>query len=191
VNLRGRRNEVGAGLLVVGVLLLVVPALVPVEPVLVHDTDPESFESPAELEQRGIEVLAYENLSERGQDIYRSALRTDGIHRVSPGEGAPAFSYPTRENPADDQRAVSGLVAIERPADVALPPADEPRGPVRGEAGERDGQRAQQYELMETRKGPPPVGSLPQLLRLLAGALGVVSAGVGGYLVVSLGARGE
>jgi hypothetical protein len=193
MTLAGRRNRIGAGLLALGVLLLVIPVLVPVEPALIHDTDPGSFESPEQLEQRGIEVIAYENLSERGQEIYQNALTTSGTHRVSPGQGAPEFSYPTRADLASsgDERAVSGLVAIERPEDSNLPPADEPRGRVRGEEGERSDQRAQQYELMETREGPPPLGSLSQLLRLLAGVLGVVSIGVGGYLFASLDARGE
>jgi hypothetical protein len=192
MTLAGRRNRIGAGLLVLGVLLLVVPVLVPVEPALIHDTDPGSFESPEQLEQRGIEVIAYENLSERGQEIYRNALATSGVHRVSPGQGAPEFSYPTRGQLASgDERAVSGLVAIERPEDSTLPPADEPRGRIRGEEGQQSDERAQQYELMETREGPPPLGSLSQLLRLLAGVLGVVSVGVGGYLFASLDARRE
>jgi len=194
MKLTGRRNRVGAGLLALGVLLLVVPVFVPVDSALIHDTDLGSFESPEQLEQRGIEVIAYENLSERGQETYRNALATDGAYRVSSGQGAPEFSYPTRAEVAatdDDERAVSGLVAIERPENNNLLPADEPRGRVRGEEGERTDQQAQRYELMETRTGPPPIDSLSQLLRLLAGVLGVVSVGLGGYLLASLDGRRE
>jgi hypothetical protein len=38
---------------------------------------------------------------------------------------------------------------------------------------------------METRTEQPPLGALPQLLRLVAALLAVVSMGVGGYLLSS------
>jgi hypothetical protein len=178
MNPRDRRRAVGAGLLVLGVLSLVVPALVPVGSEHVHDTRPTTTESRAELEDRGVPVLAYDDLSDRGQAVYREALLTGGVYSVPPGQGIQALEYPDND---------PKLVAIERPADAEdLPSPDELRvGPVDEDLPEDEQQRrqdAQRYDLMEVNAGPPSLDSFPQLLRLAVGLLAVLSLGVGGYL---------
>lgn len=178
MTLSDRRRAIGAGLLVLGVLSLVVPALVPLGSEHVHDTRPTTTESRAELEDRGVQVLVYEDLSDRGQEVYREALLTGGAYSVPSGQGIPALDYPDSNG---------RLVAIERPADAEdLPPADELRvGPVDEELPEEERQRrqnAQRYDLLEVNTGPPPLDAFSQLLRLAVGLLAVLSLGVGGYL---------
>ncbi|ERH10289.1 MAG: hypothetical protein J07HX64_02061 [halophilic archaeon J07HX64] len=165
---RGRRRAIATGLLVLGILSLVGPALVPIGSEDTHDTRPDSFADRAELEERGTPIISYESLSDRGQEIYREALLAGGVYSVPTGQGIPALSYP------DDS---SRLVAIERPVDADLPPADEPRvGPTDNR------QHVQRYEVMELNSGPPPLDSLSQLLRFVVGLIAVLSLGVGGYL---------
>jgi len=178
MNLKDRRRAVGTGLLVLGVLSLVVPALVPVGSEHIHDTRPATDESRAELEDRGVPVLAYDDLSDRGQEVYREALLTGGAYSVPTGQGIQALDYRDTD---------SRFVAIKRPADAEdLPPADELRvGPVDEDLPEDERQRrqnAQRYDLMEVNTGPPSLDSAPQLLRLVVGLLAVLLLGVGGYL---------
>ena len=173
-----RRRLVGIGLLVLGVLSLVVPALLPLGSEHVHDTRLTTTESRAELEDRGVQVLVYEDLSDRGREVYREALLTGGAHGVPSGQGIPALDYPDSNG---------RLVAIERPADTEdLPPPDELRvGPADEELPEEEQQRrqnAQRYDLLEVTTGPPPLDALSQLLRLAVGLLAALSLGVGGYL---------
>lgn len=178
MSLKDRRRAIGTGLLVLGVLSLVVPALVPVGSEHVHDTSPTTTESGAELEDRGVPVLAYQDLSDRGQEVYREALLTGGVYSVPAGQGIQALDY------SDSN---SRLVAIERPVDAEdLPPADELRvGPVDDDLPEDEQQRrqsVQRYDLLEINTGPPPLDAFSQLLRLVVGLLAVLSLGVGGYL---------
>lgn len=175
---RDRRRAVGAGLLVLGVLSLVAPVFLPVGSELVHDTGPFTDENRAGLEERGVTVVAYESMSERGQELYREALLTDGRYSVPTGEGIPRLSYPDGD---------SRLVAVERPADDEdLPPSDELGSvPTEGDLPEEERERrqtVQRYDLMELSTGTPPLDSLSQLLRLVAGLVAVVSLGAGGYL---------
>lgn len=120
----------GGVLVVLGIVLLVGPALFPVQPVLYHDTSDRAIGNATELEAAGITIVAYENLSERGQQLYVASLRADGEYSVPVGAGAPEFAYPT---PAElgavedyRQRQSMTRIAIERPPDADLPPADEP-----------------------------------------------------------------
>lgn len=186
-----RDDALGTGLVVLGIVLFAVPALFPVQSVLVHNTSPGTFGGPDQLEEEGIEIIAYENMSDRGQELYRDTLEAGGEYRVQSGDGAPEFSYPTAGERTDARRERPdrrpGVVAIERPEDGDLPRADEPidRGPADGEGAEQRRQQAQRYDLMQTGTEPPPLGSTPQLLRLVAALLAVVSVGLGGYLRAS------
>lgn len=192
-----RRNTVGTVLVALAVVLFVVPAFFPVQPVLVHETWGSTMATGEQLEQEGFEVIAYENLSQRGQELYRKTLLNDGRYTVPQGEGAPEFTYlsaeeerTAREN--GNESAFRGVV-IERPNESDLPPADEPRfGPLDEEEKEempeeerRARQAAQRYEELDTAVEQPPLGSMPQLIRLAAALLAVVFLGVGGYLLSS------
>lgn len=127
-------DTAGTVLLVVGIVALLVPALFPVQQVLYHETRAGTTADGSELRAEGYTVIEYENLSERGQEIYVAALRSpDRAYTVSVGQGAPEFPY----DGADDLGDVSGQaefeerqrltsVVIERPDDADLPPADEP-----------------------------------------------------------------
>ena len=127
-------DTAGTVLLVVGIVALLMPALFPVQQVLYHETRAGTTADGSELRAEGYTVIEYENLSERGQEIYVAALRSpDRAYTVSVGQGAPEFPY----DGADDLGDVSGQaefeerrrltsVVIERPDDADLPPADEP-----------------------------------------------------------------
>lgn len=187
-----RRNTLGTALVVLAIVLFVIPAFFPVQAVLVHDTRDTVPGEPEIIRDNGYEIIAYENLSDRGRELYVRTLENGGEHSVSRGEGAPEFSYPTdaerraaRENGSTER---PGAIVIVRPEDdAALPPADErPFGPPReDETAEERRERNLRYDAMETRTEQPDLGTLPQLLRLLAGLLAVVSLGAGGYLLSS------
>lgn len=117
-------------LVVLGVVLLVAPALVPVQPVLYHDTRPGTVDNRSQLEARGYEVVAYGNLSQRGQDLYVRALQERGEYTVPVGQGAPEFPYRSpaeiRESRDYRDRQARTTIVVERPPDAQLPPADEP-----------------------------------------------------------------
>ena len=193
-----RRNTLGTALVVLAVVLFVGPAVFPVQPVLSHDTDRSTRDSPSELREQGIPVVAYENLSERGQEVYVAALEGED-YRVGRDAGAPDFQYPTsaerREAFEADDMSGTGMVVIERPEDDSvLPPPDErffgPREEEEAESEEELEERRQQvlrYDAMMTGTGQPPLGSTRQLLRLGAVMLAVVSLGTGGYLLSSKG----
>jgi hypothetical protein len=193
-----RRNTLGTALVVLAVVLFVVPAVFPVQPVLIHDTDRSTRDSPSELREQGIPVVAYENLSERGQEVYVAALESED-YRVGRNAGAPDFQYPTsaerREAFEADNISGTGMVVIERPEDDSvLPPPDErffgPREEEEAESEEELEERRERvlrYDAMMTATGQPPLGSTRQLLRLGAVMLAVVSLGTGGYLLSSKG----
>jgi len=191
-----RRNTVGTALVVLAIVLFVVPAAFPVQAMLTHDTGGSTDAPPAELRQQGVRIVTYENLSDRGQELYVETLEHDGEYRVAVGEGAPAFVYPTDAERQDafesGNMSAAGEVVIVRPEDDGnLPRADEYYYPREEGLNETERQqrreRAMRYELMRTSTGQPPLGSTPQLLRLGAVMLAVVSLGVGGYLLSSKG----
>ncbi|MFB6178568.1 MAG: hypothetical protein ABEI77_02455 [Halorientalis sp.] len=110
----------------IGLVLLVVPALVPVQPVLYHDTRGGATYNRTQLEAHGVRVVAYENLSARGKEIYRQALLHHGVYTVPVGQGASEFNYSTSATQRRG-RPAGGGIAIERdPNATNLPPADEP-----------------------------------------------------------------
>jgi hypothetical protein len=154
----GDRLSLAHLLVAVGVVLLVVPALAPVQQYRVHDTRAGTTADRADLEESGIEIVAYENLSDRGQELYRKTLENGGRYTVPVGQGAPDFEYESPDRgdgggpTGPSVRRRSGTIAIERPPDADLPPADEPveaverarereRAEARERARERDGDR--------------------------------------------------
>lgn len=124
------RTTLTRALVLLGVVLLVAPALLPIQPVLYHDTGHGTVDDRAELEAQGYEVVAYENLSARGQELYVTTLRAGGEYYVPLGAGADEFPYPSpselREVRDYRQRTALGRIVIERPTHGDLPPADEP-----------------------------------------------------------------
>jgi hypothetical protein len=122
------RSRIAAALLVVGAILLIAPAVMPVQQILLHEAEGPLLIERAELEERGVEVVAYENLSDRGKELYEQTLRNDGSYRIPAGQGATDFQYRT-ELDADEeseprQRFGPRVVAIERPEDGDLPTLD-------------------------------------------------------------------
>lgn len=186
-------------LLVLGLALLVLPTLVPTQQVLTHDSSQGVIENRTQLEQQGYEIVAYENLSERGQELYRQTLREGGVYSVPVGEGAPDFAYPTDGELGDmesfrEQMALRSIV-IERPENADLPPADEPveaveyrderaegRGPGSGLSDEAFRRQITRYDVVSTRTDHPPLTRPTSLLRLLSAAGGVIALGTGGYV---------
>lgn len=187
-----RRTLLGSVLVGLAVVLFVVPGLAPVQPVLEHDTRDTVSLDPDELREAGVEVVAYENLTDRGRELYVRALERGGEYRVPQGKGAPDFGYPSdaalRAAVEAGDRDRPGRIVIERPKDDAgLPPADEQLFGER-RAGENETEyreRITRYDAVQTRTAQPPLGSVPQLLRLVASLLAVLSMGGGGYLLSS------
>ncbi|WP_408960305.1 hypothetical protein [Natrinema sp. 74] len=187
-----KRNKFGTAFVVLALVLFTVPALFPMQAMLTHDTRDSTFDGQEKLEEQGVEIIKYNNLSEKGQELYVQALKNGGEYRVSTEQGVPEFDYMTSAERAQLQEENPeyrhGVVAIERPDDATLPPADEPVDRVPSENNGEEEQRREQvqrYDLMEISKGPPPLGATPQLLRLAATLLAVVSFGTGGYLLSS------
>lgn len=190
------RDRVGAALVVLAVALFVAPALVPVQPLLVHDTGRTTNAGPTELRQEGTRIVAYENLSERGQELYVATLEHGGEYRVAQGEGAPDFSYPNESQyraALEDSggEARPGTVVVARPVDGSLPDADEEFFLDADEDFEGNETRlrrqALRYDMMTTRTEQPPLGSPTQLLRLGAVVFAVICLGTGGYFLSSKG----
>lgn len=194
-----RTSTFAGGLAALGIALLVAPALFPVQPVLFHDTDPGTTMNGSQLAEQNVTVVAYEDLSDRGKELYLAALRNGGEYTVPQGQGASDFAYPSnaelREVEDYDERRRMMQVVIERPDDGSLPPADEPVDRaeyVAERESEREGGsnrseaeiRAQiaRYDAMTTRTGQPDLMATPSLLRFLSAAGGVLAIGVGGYV---------
>jgi len=187
-----RRNKVGTALVGLAVVLFVVPAFFPVQAMLVHDTRASVPGEPELIREEGYEIVAYGNLSERGQELYGRTLENRGEYRIGQGEGASEFEYPTsaerRAAFENESRERSGRIAIKRPEDDAgLPQADERAfGPPREDESEEERrERSLRYDAMDTRTEQPPLGAPSQLARLAAALLAVISLGVGGYLLSS------
>lgn len=155
------RTTLTRALVLLGVVLLVAPALLPVQPVLYHDTRRGTVDDRADLEAQGYEVVAYENLSARGQELYVTTLRAGGEYYVPLGAGADEFPYPSPSELRDvgdyRERSTLGRIVVKRPTDGELPPADEPlraaehfeeRGDDRGRKRTTpgDGERATQRD---------------------------------------------
>lgn len=192
-----RRNTLGTALAVLAVVLFTVPAFFPVQPMLTHDTRDTASAPPEEMNAENYEIVAYENLSQRGQQLYVKTLENDGEYRVPLGEGAPEFSYlnatERRQAYQSGNRSAVRSLVIERPEDDGhLPPSDERYYGPRPESNATDEEEIEQrrqvtlrYDAMETSTEEPPLGATPQLIRLASVLLAVLSLGVGGYLLSS------
>lgn len=193
-----RRNTVGTALVGLAVVLFVVPAFVPVQPVLTHNTQAFTPGTGEDLAADGFRIVAYENLSDRGQELYRTTLERGGQYQVPAGRGAPEFDYPTDGEVArarGESETRPGSVVVERAVEHEdLPRPDEHftgaveeegEGPVNETVLERRRQQTLRFDLMQTRTGQPSLNSPPQLARLVAALLAVLSMGLGGYLLSS------
>ncbi|WP_415383094.1 hypothetical protein [Halosimplex sp. TS25] len=171
-------------LVALGVVLLAAAAVVPVDAVRWHDTSADQPHFAAgnatELRGEGYDIVAYENLSDRGKELYVATLESGGEYRVPAGEGAEDFAYPSRADVIEDANH-SGLdaqaamhVAIERPNGSAdIPAADEPVDDAR-------------YDVVLTKTAPPPLltgARAPQVLLALAG---LAALGYGGSRLATL-----
>lgn len=194
-----RTPTLSTALLVLGVILLVTPALFPIQPVLYHDTHRGTIDNRTVIEERGFEIVAYENLSDRGQELYVLTLENDGRYSVPLGEGAQDFAYPTEGELGEfrdyDERRALEHVVIERPPDADLPPPDEQlegAEHIRERAIERGSEdpptlkearrQIARFDLMRTRTDNPPLDEPKSLARLVSALLGVVAVATGGYL---------
>lgn len=159
------RVVLGAVVLVgVGLAGIVTPLAFPPDDVYKHDTS-KAFGEPDNrtmvqnmLDSENATVIAYPDVSDRGQQIYRDALATGPAENYRTDRPAPDWSY-------DD----TWYVIIERPNGTDLPPADEATGDFR-------------YDMMGVGTGSPPYTSIPWVVRLVATAIGVVCLTAGGYL---------
>lgn len=193
-----RHTTLSAVLLVLGIAMLVAPALAPIQSVRYHDTGQGTLNNESQIEQRGYEIVAYENMTERGQELYVRTLRNDGDYRVALGNGASDFAYPTTAELAetDDYKARNSLrtIVVERPSDADLPPPDErvERAEHISEQDEKEGRwsnrseaelrrQIARFDVMTTRTDAPPLTETASLARLLSAVLGVLAIGVGGY----------
>jgi hypothetical protein len=129
------------------------------------------FDGPADAESQNFTVRHYGNLSERGRELYVTALENDGTYAVPVGDGAPDYPYPTdAELPVDDAQALrASTVVVVRPANASLPPADEGRPGVR-------------LDMMQVRTTNPPLTSTAYLPNYVAAVVGLVALGAGAYV---------
>jgi len=174
-----RRTTFGVGLVLAGLLLCGLALAFPVDPVRVHDTRGATNMNESVAEGYDYRVVEYENLSERGQELYVKTLENGGVYRVPVGQGAEDFGYAA----PGERKAYRGLL-IERPAnDSHLPPADE--HPSMAEDVPANESTVTRYESMSTQTKRPPVGSGAHLPRLLGLAAGIAALTAGAYLLVS------
>ena len=194
-----RYTTLAGALVVLGIALLVTPVLFPLQPVSHHDTGRSVMGNESQIEQQGLEIVAYENLSERGQELYVQTLRSDGEYSVPIDEGASDFRYPTDAELGEVQnytvRNRLEYIVIERSPNADLPPADEPieRAEYMTE-GDEEGETASnrseaeirrqiaRYDAMSTKTTKPSLTASSSLLRLLSAVVGVLAIGTGGYL---------
>jgi hypothetical protein len=185
-----RRTRIGVALVLVGLVSFGLALAFPVEPVRVHDTSGSMYANESTAEEMGYPVVAYENLSDRGQKLYVQTLENGGTYRVPAGQGAPDFAYPTDSEVrhagarVGSDRTSNVEVLIERPAeDGHLPPSDELTrpGPDMNESTQL------RYDLLTARTRKPQVGSGAHAPRLLGLVLGIAASTAGGYLLASKG----
>ncbi|WP_459194773.1 hypothetical protein [Halosimplex sp. J119] len=170
-------------LVALGVVLLAGSAVVPVGTVLWHDASAEQPDfaegNETALRGEGYDVVAYENLSERGQELYVTTLENGGEYRVPAGEGTDDFEYLSRTDVVETANR-SGFdfrsamqVAIERPNGSDLPDADEDLPDAR-------------YDVMLTKTAPPPLFTVARLPQLLLALAGLATLGYSGSRLLSL-----
>jgi hypothetical protein len=169
-----RQQAVIVGLLIAGLALLAAAVAVPVGQIDKHDTRAQSMQSNEEI-TASYTVLAYEELSDRGREVYRRALENDGTYAVPEGEGASEFTYLTRDElngMSPEQQRQATQYVIDRRGASSLPPADESDPDAR-------------YDLITVGTYDPEFPSEQHVPNLAAAAVGLVCLGVGGYRYVS------
>lgn len=194
-----RNSTLTTALIVAGIALVLAPMLVPIPTVLVHDTRDSTVAGADELRQRGYTIVAYENLSERGQELYVEALEHGGRYTASEGEGASEFNYSASIQSGSRFRAgpSPGTLVIERPPDADLPPPDErvdeaqfiteearQRANATGEpvpSEEEIRRQIARYDAISVRADKPPIGDPASLARFVSAAAGIILIGIGGY----------
>lgn len=185
-----KRNKAGILFILIGVGLSTAVLLFPVEQVHVHDTRSGTTLNESTADQYGYKILEYENLSDRGQELYVKTLENGGLYRVPVGKGADDWSYPTEDElrppgpNAPDNYTANTDVIIKRPEnDSHLPPADE--NPESAKVEGPNQSTVKDYDLMETRTKKPPIGSGAHIPRLGGLVLSLTSLTTGAYLLVS------
>ncbi|WP_323674424.1 hypothetical protein [Halorubellus sp. PRR65] len=128
------------------------------------------FEDVADARAQNFTVRYYENLTERGQELYVNALENAGTYAVPVGEGASDYAYPSdAELPESDAAALrASTVVVVRPENASLPSADEGSPDVR-------------LDMMQTQTASPPLSSSAYLPNYLAALAGVVALAVAGH----------
>jgi hypothetical protein len=159
------RVTLSQGLVVLGVVLLIGPALAPVQQYRVHDTGGGTTSDRAELEEQGFRIVAYENLSDRGKELYRKTLENGGRYTVPIGQGAPDFEYEGNrdEGGRSDVRGFGerpGMIVIERPPDADLPEADEPLRAAEDLQERREERRRERQAEREAGTATPTDGTV-------------------------------
>jgi len=159
---------------VLGIALIAAPVVAPPSNELVHDTRVSWNYTVEEAANNSYAVYQYANLSERAQSLYTSALRNGGRYTVPAGGGATEFQYPTEEQAeqfTSDQNADLSRVsvAIVRPSDSSLPPANERTG-------------SEQIDVMTTWEKELEIGSGAYIPQFVALFLGVCLLAIAGYL---------
>jgi len=147
------RKKVSFVLLLLSVVLFGVFLTTSVNDVRIHDTSLYISERSSVHDVEYTPIVEYENLSERGQEIYRATLENDGRYWTPIGEGASDFEYSANTTVKNDTVSGSGFeggrvptIIIERPEDDAfLPPIDEPY--------------EEKYDWMATSTQEPPIMS--------------------------------
>lgn len=150
-------RQLAFGLLLLSALLFGAATAVPPQDVRMHDTSPYLGENASLNEDAPVRIVAYENLSERGQELYRKTLKNDGRYWVPLDEGATDYEY------YETQSIENEALVIVRPQNTDLPPADE--------------QHQQEHDLLVTTTEDPPLMSgkhLPQVASLLGAILSLV-----------------
>jgi len=124
------------------------------------------------IEERHTNVISYQNLSDRGKNLYIKSLENDGKVTFPVGEGAPGFTYLSvdeMDNLEPGEAFRKGTVIIKRPANDSLPPAGEQRNTTK-------------YDFMTYGQEKPDFPSEEYVPFLVVPGLGFLLIFTGGYL---------
>jgi hypothetical protein len=177
-----RRTILATAFLRVGVALLGGGALTPVEQVDVHLTNSMDDlkmgtgsvnETKLENTRYIPPIVEWDTLSSRAQALYVKSRANGGRYEVPAGDGAPEFTYFTREEQKERRLAeiarISGVV-IKRPSNATdLPPADE--------------ENTTRYDRMELRRETPEFPSEQHTPIVVMAVSGLLSLCASGYLI--------
>lgn len=175
-----RRTLLGILLIVVALPLLAMPATMSVEPYQYHETTPtlDAFNESGSVNESRLEsnvatVVAYQNLSERGQELYTKSLENDGRITFPVGEGAPDFEYLSEADVSElppSEAYKAGTVIVKRPIDTDLPAPDENSNDTR-------------YDFMAYGQEKPDFPSEEHVPQVVLPILGFCALAGGAYLI--------